>query len=156
MRAAIRRIERLAPAPFVLILGTGGGLIQSLIGLTQPRGAAAIGAGLLTFTAAAIVWWLGVRRRRYSVWSIALQLTAAIALADLIGLAIVMLVFVSDMRHVPWRDAAVSAGTAQLGLSLIQFPVALALIAAGRFLPGIGPDRAALPPESGEHRDAVT
>ena len=60
-----------------------------------------------------------------------------------LALTIVLPAFVPEMRELAWRDVAVSGVTAQLGLSLIRFPVALALVAAGRHLPGIGPRSAA-------------
>lgn len=158
MRADRRDIDSLGPLSFVLFVGTGGGVFQALIQLAQPGRAAARGAVALTFTvAAAIVWWLGVRRRRYSAWSIALQFTAAMALADLMSLAIVIPAFVPEVSEISWRDAAGAIGTAQLGLSLIRFPVVLALVAAGRFVSrGHARPGAARPPEPGEHLDVAT
>mgnify|MGYP006137182865 CR=1 FL=1 len=90
VRATLRRIETLAPVPFVLLVAIVAGLLRSVGSIAQPRGLAALGLGLLLAAAAGILWWVAVRRRQHSLWSIALQLTIAIALADLIALTIVL------------------------------------------------------------------
>ena len=149
--------ETLGPISFVLVAGAVGGLVQSLIEVRQPHGVAALGAGVTSVLVAAVFLWVGIRRRRYPVWSIALQLTAASAVADLLGLLAGIAVVVPELHQLQWRDVAINGGSAQLVLSLIRFPVAMVLVAAGRvFLSRGDRIRVTGAPTAGEHFDAVT
>lgn len=154
---ALRALDTLPPLPFVLVVGIAGGLLQSVVEVTQPRGAAAMGLGLLSFALIGAALWLGVRRRRYAVWSSALQLAAAGALAALIGLAVAMTLMVPDIRQLSWPDALLTVASGHLVMGLNRFLLAFILIYAGRHLPGIGPSASHVG-EAGpdEHRDAVT
>lgn len=140
MRATLRDLEALAAVPFVLVTGTLGGLLLCLGEVVQPRGAAVLAVGLLVLATAALVCWIGMRRRRYSVWSTALQLTVAAILAQLIAIPVViaMLFEGPGPRQLQWHDVVVQMASAQLAMSPLAFALALVLVAAGRAVPGHG------------------
>jgi hypothetical protein len=134
----LNKFEMLAPVPFVLIAGVTGGLLQAIAEVTQHHTPITIGLRLRMFAFALTVWLAGVRRRRYSVWGIALQLSLASILANLIALSIIISIVVPAEAHLQWGDIAVNAVSAQFGLGLLWFVAAAGLVAMGRFLPGSG------------------
>jgi hypothetical protein len=135
MRLDLNEIERLPPAPFILFVGATGGVLQALPSIW---GRDHIAIGLVTQVgvqgAALLLWWVAVRRRRFSVWRTALHLMLALDLAHVIGL-LLSLSSVGMQFKASWATPLLSA---VLGMSPFRFLGALALVAMGRLLPGSG------------------
>ena len=98
MRQHLSQLEALAPAPFILTTGAIGGAVRGIpvffLGNANVAGARwaeliiALVVSLLSWTGAALLWWIAVRRRRFSIWWTACQVTLALAVADLLMTAL--------------------------------------------------------------------
>jgi hypothetical protein len=150
VRVDLNRIEKLSAIPFVLLAGATGGLLQAIAEVTQHHAAISIGGRLLAFAVAVTALWTGVRRRRYSVWGIALQLSLAAILANLITLSIVIATMLPAETHLEWRDVAMKVASGQLGQGAGWFLIGAGLVALGRSLT----DSGQLAPS--EHPDGIT
>jgi hypothetical protein len=153
MRRIAAQVEALSAVRFVLLVGLVGGALQGM-----PRfllsGTAAPGAhlaGLLvvgvsavfSLTAAAFLWWIAVRRRRWSLWTTAAHVTLGLALADVLASALGMVAGSIDtngrlaqlIARDPWNFASSS-----LVLPLMRSPLwffgAATTVALGRHLSG--------------------
>ena len=156
MRLSLTEVEKLTPAPFVLVAGLFGGALQAAAEFVHDRAAGAI-AFLAVNGAAVLLWWLSVRRRQHSVWSAAGQITLSLALAQILSFGLVIPRVVPANVHLRWLDVAETEFFTQLWLSPLRFVGAVLLVAFGRFLPGSGRGHAGHPTASTmESRDAVT
>jgi hypothetical protein len=138
VRLDLREIENLSGPAFVLLAGSAGGVLEGVTELVHYRPVGAFATFVMLNAAAVILWWLGVRRRQYSVWHTALQLTLIIGLAQLISFALVIPRAVPANVHLLWPDVVQTELVTQLTLSAIRFPAAIILVVLGRFLPGSG------------------
>lgn len=136
MRPGLNEVEKLAPVPFVLLAGLIGGVLQSLGEFAHNTVAGALVAYLILTGAAIILWWVSVRRRRYSVWSTAVQIAVAVTLAQIVSFAMVVPRVLPANVHLQWLDVAETELFTQLGWSPLRFLEAAILIALGRLLPG--------------------
>jgi hypothetical protein len=162
MRLRPTQLEELAPAPFIVIVGLAGGVLQGIPRFFLGNGSNAearsaqlvvVGAfSLLWWAGAFLLWWAAVRRRRFSVWKTAWHLTLALSLAQLLDLALGLVVasietngaIVTALIHAP-----LSASSSSLVLVLILGPIrflgSALLVAFGRQLPERGSPTAPRP-----------
>jgi hypothetical protein len=156
MRVLPSQIEQLAPAPFILGVSLAGGVFQGIpgffLGNTGGTGAraaqivVAVGISVMWWAAAALLWWAAVRRRQFSTWKSAWHVTLALALADVLGLALGYAAasiethgaFVEALIHAPLSTSSSGLSFIVLIRSPIRFLGAALLIALGRRLPGSG------------------
>jgi len=131
-------VEKIGPVPFVLFVAVVGGGLQSAGEFAPKNAAGALGAFLILNCAAVVLWWVSVRRRRWSVWSTACQLALALGLAQIISFALVIPRLVPADVHLQWLDVSKTELFTQLWLSPIRFVAASLLVAFGRLLPGSG------------------
>jgi hypothetical protein len=168
----LTQLERLAALPFVLVVAVTAGALAAaptffLASIRFPRNLIALlmldtALKLFWFAAAVLLWWTAVSRRRYTVWSSALQLMAALTLADLVQLALGYVVasiqtkgeFVTALLHAP-----LSASSTGLVMIVIRSPIwlvgAAALVALGRSLVDSG-DSGTRPQTASMHPETVT
>jgi hypothetical protein len=138
VRLTLSQIEEPAPTPFVLLVGMIGGVLQSIPSLaTQGSTAGALVASLIVGVAAVGLWWVSVRRRRFSVWRTAWHLTLALDLAHMLALSFV-LVRIPGKLPVSWLDTSETILMTVVALSPLRFSAATVLLAFGRMLPGSG------------------
>jgi hypothetical protein len=98
MRGLWTKIEELSSAPFILLVGLVGGVLQGVphffIRISDSTNGRIVQMVLfdvfsvLWWAAALLLWWVAVRRRQFSVWSTAWHLTLALVLADVLGLSL--------------------------------------------------------------------
>ncbi len=167
MRRITARAEQLAAAPFVLLVGLGGGAVRGVprlllggTGEVDSRAALAVVLGAATvlwWTAALLLWWIAVRRRRWSVWRTATHLTLGLALADVLTTSLGM-VAASIGTNGMFAEAAMRDPMAialpNLVLTLIQLPMwfvgSVVAVALGRHLTGVEQGSAASRPTATE------
>lgn len=144
MRSPATVAEELAPVPFVLLAGGAGGIMlgASALPVVQESTASAIVVRLLLGLIMILVWWAGVRRRRFSVWRTAWHLMLAWDVAHVLGLLLVVAIVGArgDMRAgTPWPESVGIVLSALIVLSPVRFMMSAALVARGRrSLPGSG------------------
>ena len=153
MRGLWTKIEALATAPFILVVGSVGGVLQGIphffLGSSSRTDMRIVQMvafdviSVLWWAAALLLWWVAVRRRRYSVWSTAWHVTLALVLADVLGLALGYLdasietngAFVEALARAP-----LSFSTSGLVVVLIRCPIrflgSALVVYLGRQLPG--------------------
>ena len=155
MRLSPTQLEELAPAPFIITVGVGGGVLQGIphffLGngsstTARPAQLAIVGVfSLLWWAGAFLLWWAAVRRRRFSIWKTAWHLTLALSLAQLLDQALGLVVasietkgaIVEALIHAP-LSASSSGLVLVLILSPIRFLGSALLVAFGRQLPERG------------------
>jgi hypothetical protein len=148
----LAQIEGLTVPSFILLIAAIAGTVQAIplflhLGSVDLGRARLAQIGLATalsvvyYTGAALLWWFAVRRRQHSLWLTALQVTVALAAADLLmnGLGLVA-------TSIETRGAfAIALGRALpdalwgfVGGALLRSPFwfiqAAALIAVGRLV----------------------
>jgi hypothetical protein len=156
MRVLPTQIEQLPPAPFILGVSLAGGVLQGIPGFflehTDGTGArvaqlvVAVGISVVWWAAAVLLWWTTVRRRQFSIWKTAWHVTLALALADVLGLALGYVsasiethgAFVEALVHAPLSASTSGLSFIVLIRSPIRFLGAAMVIALGRRLPGSG------------------
>jgi hypothetical protein len=153
MRGLWTQIEELTPAPFILLVGFVGGVLQGvphfIVGTSTSTDARIVQMvvfdvlSVLWWAAALLLWWVAVRRQRYSVWSTAWHVTLALVLADVLGLALGYVnasietngAFLEALARAP-----VSFSTSGLVVVLIRCPIrylgSALVVFLGRRLPG--------------------
>ena len=153
MRGLWTKIEALAAAPFILLAGLVGGVLQGIphffLGSSSRTDMRIVQMvvfdviSVLWWAAALLLWWVAVRRRRYSVWGAASQVTLALVLADVLGLALGYLdasiqtngAFVEALMRAP-----LSFSTSGLVVILVRCPIrflgSALVVYLGRQLPG--------------------
>jgi hypothetical protein len=153
VRRISAQIEGLAPTRFILLIGLVGAILQGVprfflraTGGTRPPLLPFIVVGLtavLSWTAALLLWWIAVRRRRWSLWATAAHLTLGLALADLLTNALGMVIasiethgaFAAAIIRQPW-----TAISSNLLATLIRGPLwflgSVVTVALGRHLSG--------------------
>src|SRR5215510_1455951 len=153
MRRLWTKIEALSAAPFILLVGLVGGVLQGIphffLGSSSRTDMRIVQMivfdviSVLWWAAVLFLWWLAVRRRRYSVWSTAWQVTLALVLADVLGLALGYLnaaiqtngAFVEALARAP-----LSFSTSGLVVVLVRCPIrflgSALVVFLGRNLPG--------------------
>lgn len=168
MRRLWTQIEELSPAPFVLLVGFVGGVLQGIphffLASSSSRDARIVQMvvfdviSVLWWAAALLLWWVAVRRRQFSVWSTALQVTLSLVLADVLGLALGYLdasietngAFLEAIARAP-----LSFSTSGFVVVLIRCPVrflgSALVVFLGRRLPGLAVPR----PSMSTDREAV-
>ena len=152
MSRSLAEIERLAVAPFILLVAVVAGAIQALpvflhlgsVHLPSARLAQivlAMSLAVLNWTGAALLWWFAVRRRQYSIWLTAIHVTVALAAGDLLmnGLGYAAASIETHGEYaVAFAHALPSALPSPLGIALLRSPFwfmeALVLIAVGRLV----------------------
>ena len=169
----LAQIESLAVAPFILLIAAIAGTIQALpsflhlgsLNLASARFVQVVlvtGIALLDWTGAALLWWFAVRRRQYPIWLTALQVTVALAAADLLTNGLGFVAASIETRGefaIAFGRALPGALSGPLGIALLRTPFwfvqAVALIAVGRLVLHI--DALVLPsPAAATHPDTVT
>lgn len=156
MRLSLRDIEKIAPVPFVILIGMIGGALQGALEFVKTSVAGGFAAILILGAATAVLGWITVRRRQHNVWSAAFQVVCAIGLSQLVALALIIPRAVPASVHLEWRDVAINALVPQLILSPTRFVAAAVLVALGRMLPGSGRGRITAPGAAPPHLDPVT
>ncbi len=172
MRRLSRHIECLAPAPFMLLIGAVGGVIQGIprffLGSAGRTGAhlgefvlVAV-ASVLWWAAALLLWWIAVRRRRWSIWKTAGHVTVGLALANVLDIALATVVASIETNGVfagAIARAPLTFASPNLVLVLIRSPLwflgSAMLLALGRHLAG-GEHLAAPSQSQSSHPEAVT
>jgi hypothetical protein len=172
MRRIAAHIEGLAAAPFILLVGVVGGALQGIPrcffggpGGTAPHLAQFIVVGVtsvLWWTAALLLWWIAVHRRRWSLWATAGQLTLGLAFADALTNGLGMVV-ASITTNGAFAEAIVreplTFASSNVSLTLIRSPLwflgSAMAVALGRHLSG-GEQAIAPSPSSATHHEAVT
>ena len=155
MRLSPTQLEELAPAPFILIVGLAGGVLEGIPRFFLGNGSSAEGRSaqlvvvgafsLLWWAGAFLLWWAAVRRRRFSIWKTAWHLTLALSLAQLLDLSLALVVasietkgaYVEALMHAP-LSMSLSNLLLVLILSPIRFLGSALLVAFGRQLPERG------------------
>jgi len=153
MRRIATQIEALEAAPFILLLGLVGGALQGIphflfdgVCAPGPRLAVLLVGGIsavLWWTAALFLWWIAVRRRRWSLWTTAAHVTLGLALADVLTSALGMVAASIDtngrLAELIARDLW-NVAEANLVLPLLRSPLwffgAVVAVALGRHLSG--------------------
>lgn len=138
MRLGPNAVEELGAVSFVVFVALVGGVVQSIGEFAPKNAAGAIGAFLTLNGVAVVVWWVSVRRRRWSVWNTACQLALASSLAQIISFALVVPRNVPADVHLQSLDVSKMELFTQLSLIPIRFLAAALLVAFGRLLPGSG------------------
>jgi hypothetical protein len=153
MRGLWTQIEELSPAPFILLVGLVGGVLQGvphfIVGISDSTNGRIVQMvvfdliSVLWWTAALLLWWVAVRRRQFSVWSTAWHVTLALVLADVLGLALGYVdaairtngAFLEALARAP-----LSFSTSGLIVVLIRCPIrflgSALVVFLGRRLPG--------------------
>jgi hypothetical protein len=103
---------------------------------------------LLWATAATVLWWLSVRRRQYSVWMAAFQITCVMGLTQIGSFALVTAHVIPANVHLDLLSVSQVEVVTQLELSPLRFVEALLIVALGRLLPGSGRAKVAHQPEA--------
>jgi hypothetical protein len=98
VRQRLSQLEALDSAPFILVTGAIGGAVRGIpafflsnanvAGARWAQLIVALVLSLLSWTGAALLWWIAVRRRRFSIWWTACHVTLALAVADLLVTAL--------------------------------------------------------------------
>ena len=152
MRCRPTQLEELAPAPFIVVVGLVGGVLQGMPRFflgngssTEARSAQLVivaAFSVLWWAGALLLWWVAVRRRRFSIWKTAWHLTLALSLAEVLDLALALAAasiqtkgaIVEALVHAP-----LSMSLSSLGLVLFRSPIrflgSALLVAFGRQLP---------------------
>ena len=144
LRRAVAGLEDLTAGRFILLVGAIGGVLRSYPASCVEHATVRLVFVLfvLTDAAAVLLWWVAVRRRRFSVWKTALHVMLGLDLADALGFGLILAMLSLDARrhmvnavvHKPVMDL-VGVFAAPI---LIRFVVAAAAVAFGRVLPGRG------------------
>jgi hypothetical protein len=132
-------IEKLEPVPFVLLGGAVYAVLEAISSSAVAQRSVASQLVLMILLDLAMVFflWAGVRRRRFSVWWSAWQLTLAWDLGNAWSSLIVLQMF--DVRlKMSWLDFVENLLSVILALSVFRFVEAAAAVAIGRLLPGSG------------------
>jgi hypothetical protein len=163
MRRIAIQIEALPGVRFVLLVGLVGGALQGiprflLSGTAAPAprlaGVLVVGISVVVWwTAALFLWWIAVRRRRWSLWTTATHVTLGLALADVLTSALGLVAGSIDtngrlallIARDPWNFASSNLVSALIRSPLWFFGAALA-VALGRHLDG--GQQANIPPQS--------
>jgi hypothetical protein len=155
MRRFLTQTEDLAPPRFILLVGLIGGVLLGiprffLSGSDSTRAHVAqliivAVVALVVWAATLVLWMAAVRRRQFSIWMMAWQVTLGLALADALDttLAFVHASIITNGAYVEALAPRLSTAAASdvlliLVRSLIRFPVSVVLIAIGRQLPWSG------------------
>lgn len=172
MRRIAAQIEALAAVPFVLLVGLIGGALQGVprfllsgSGAMRPHLAQFVVGGVtstLYWTAAALLWWIAVRRRRWSLWATATQVAFGLVVADILSNGLAMVAAAIDTNgavvKAVGREPLIFASS-NLGLTVIRSPFwfvgAAIAVALGRHLSG-PPPTIASPPSKPTRSEAVT
>ncbi len=166
MRRIATQIEALEAVRFILLLGLVGGALQTIprflldgMSAPGPRLAGLLIGGIsavLWWTAAMFLWWIAVRRQRWSLWTTAAHVTLGLALADVLTSALAMVAtsintngrFAELIARDSWNIAE-----SNLVLPLLKSPLwflgAVVAIALGRHLSG-GQQAIATSPSAGD------
>lgn len=172
MRRIAAQIEGLAAAPFVLLVGLIGGALQSIPRFlvsgtdgTRPLLAQLVAVGVtsvLSWTAAALLWWIAVRRRRWSLWATATHVALGLVVADVLSNGLGMVAASIDTNGA-FAEAVVreplTVASSNLILTLMRGPLWLIgsaiAVALGRHLSG-PPQTIAPPPSKPTPPETVT
>lgn len=172
MRRLAAHMEGLAAAPFILLVGLIGGALQGMprfflgtTGTTDSHFAPFVVVGVasvLWWTAALFLWWIAVRRRRWSLWATATHVTLGFAVADVLASALGMVVASIDTNGA-YAEALVreplTVVSSNLVLTLIRSPLwflgSVIAVAVGRHLSG-GQQTGAPSPSAVTPPDTVT
>ncbi|HEY9225633.1 MAG TPA: hypothetical protein VIP11_03230 [Gemmatimonadaceae bacterium] len=147
MRLVPTSIEALAPRSFVLLVGALLGLLRSLPAFLAVHASVSsaqyaqlvLGVAVITF------WWTAVRRRQYSVWNTAWQVMFALDGAAILSVVLTRPI-AETLMPTPWPTFFATVAGLLLIVSPFALPVAAAVVALGRLLPGTGRPRVASPP----------
>ncbi|MDB4875281.1 MAG: hypothetical protein JWM41_1727 [Gemmatimonadetes bacterium] len=152
MSRVLAQIEALSPLRFILLIGAVGGALQSIpvffhsgtLNVANARVSlifVALVVSPLWWSGAALLWWFAVRRRRFSIWWMACQVTLGLAAADVLlsALAVVAASIETKGEFVPaFGQQLAMAVLSPLELtafrSVVWFVQALVLVALGRLL----------------------
>lgn len=172
MRRIAAQVEALTPVPFVLLVGLIGGALQAIprfllsgSGAMRPHLAQFVLVGVtstLYWTAAALLWWIAVQRRPWSLWATAAHVALGLVVADILSNGLGMVAASIDTNGA-FAKAVVreplTFASSNLGLILIRSPVwffgAAIAVALGRHLSG-PPPTIASPPSKPTRSEAVT
>ena len=146
----LTRLESLSALRFIFLVGAIAGALQSIpiffhTGSANVANArfgqliVAFAVAVSAWVGAALLWWLAVRRRQFSVWQMALQATLGLAVADILvsGLGLVAGSIETNGTLVIALSHSLSRAVwSPIGLTLIRscfwFVEAFVLIAVGR------------------------
>lgn len=139
-------LEDLSPGRFILLVAVIGGVLHSYPGsyLEQATARTIVALAIVTDAAAVLLWWIAVRRRRFSVWKTALHVMLALDLADALALLLSIAMLSLDVREHLLSTLVQQPLSTSLGelvppyvvVSAIRFVGAAVLVAIGRRLPG--------------------
>ena len=154
MRRLAAQIEELSAVRFIVVIGLVGGAVQGVprFFLTSSRGLALLPfvliglTAVLLWTAALVMWWVAVRRRRWSLLATATHITLGLAIADLLTDALSLVissiesqgVIATALMQQPWTFIS-----SNLLVTAIRCPVwfvaAAVTVAIGRHLSAPSP-----------------
>ena len=164
LKARVEELDQLAPAQFILIVAAAGGIVRGMPSLLRPHTIAGVLSIVLLNNGAWIaLWWLAVRRRRFSVLQTAWHVVAALALADTLAFGLSLALVSIDTHGEVARRIAQRPVVDLLGgfvpplllLGLLRFVGAAVLLSLGRLLPG-GSQGGSDGPFPSVHHDAIT
>ncbi len=148
IRLLSTRLENLSPSRFILLVGVIGGVLRSYPGtyLDHATIRMIVALAIITDAAAVLLWWVAVRRRRFSFWKTALHVMLALDLADALALLLSIAMLSLDARghlvntfvHQPLSTILGGLVPPYVVFSAIRFLGAAVLVAIGRRLPGSG------------------
>jgi hypothetical protein len=148
VRLSLREVEQLPALPFVVLAALIGVGIQSVGWFAQHTAVNSLETGVIWAVAATVLWWLSVRRRQYSAWMAALQITCVIGLTEIGSFALVTAHVMPANVHLDLLSVSQVEVVTQLELSPLRFVEAVLLVALGRFLPGSGRAKVVHHPEA--------
>jgi len=172
MRRIAAQIEGLAAVRFMLLVGLIGGGLQAIprfllsgSGAMRPHVAQFVVVGVtstLYWTGAALLWWIAVRRRRWSLWATATHVALGLVVADILSNGLGMVAASIDTNGA-FAKAVVreplTFASSNLGLTLVRSPFwflgAAIAVALGRHLSS-PPHTIASPPSKPTRSEAVT
>jgi hypothetical protein len=144
VRLAAMRVERQAPRQFAELVALIGGLLvgapQVLAAFDDHQAAVLLSLMFVQWSAAALLWWIATRRRKFTVLQTASHITLGLALGDLIGFAIAFVAasiqtewqFADSYLHAPWSTTLPGLLLPTLIRTPLRFGGWALLIALGR------------------------